>query len=327
MQQLVRRAPAGTLLAPGVLAFEQGQVPWQDTSEPGLRLKPVRYDDARGHFLGWVGFAPMARSGLHQHRGVATSFVVDGGLTDYQGSLGLNEAGINLCGATHDAVSYQNTLLVSRLEGPVIYPREHGDLSGLHAGSRHDEVVNPAPDVPPDINVPVDALPAHQTGIAGVRRQTIFDYAGTGSAHRFVQLRLAPGSELPAWRASARVDFWVRGGRLMIEGQTVLANSFIVVDAGATVRMSSPHGALMLAWAEGAEEWLSPDATVRAVRSSLFGFCSRQVLDQADRLPSLGGLLAGAASLRAFQALPRAFSAACSILPTSPACVPTFQRA
>ena len=272
MLQPVHRAPSGTLLSPGVQVFEQSVVPWQDTSEPGLRLKAVRYDNALGHYLGWVGFAPMSRSGLHQHRGVATSFVVDGGLTDYHGSLGLHEAGINLCGATHDAVSYQNTLLVSRLEGPVIYPREHGDLSGLHAGSRHDEVVNAAPDVPPDINVPVDGLPVHQTGIVGLRRQTIFDYAGTGSAHRFVQLQLAPACELPAWRAAARIDLWVRGGRLVVEGQTVLANSFVVVDAGATVRMSSPHGALVLAWAEGPEQWLSPLATVRAVRSSLFGF-------------------------------------------------------
>jgi hypothetical protein len=272
MLQPAHRSFAGTSLTAGVHVFDQGEVPWQDTSEPGLRLKPVRYDNALGHYLGWVGFAPMARSGLHQHRGVATSFVVDGGLTDYHGSLRLHEAGINLCGATHDAVSYQATLLVSRLEGPVIYPREHGDLSGLHAGSRHDDVVNPAPDVPPDINVAVDALPAHETGISGLRRQTIFDYAGTGSEHRFIQLRWAPGCEVPAWRATARTDFWVRGGRLEVEGRTVLANSFIVVDAGATLRMRAPHGALVLAWAEGPEEWLSPTASVRSARSSLFGF-------------------------------------------------------
>lgn len=265
--------PAGAFLTPAVQVFEQGTVPWQDTSEPGLRLKPVRYDNERGHYLGWVSFAPAARSGLHQHRGVATSFVVDGGLTDYHGSLGLHEAGINLCGATHDAVSYQNTLLVARLEGPVAYPDEHGDLSGLHAGSRHVEVVvNPAPEVPPEINVAVDALPAYETGIAGLRRQMIFDYAGTGSAHRFVQLQFAPGTEVAAWRAGARVDLWVRGGRLVVDGAVVLANSFIAVDAGAVVRVASPHGALVLAWAEGPEEWLVTAATVRAVRSSLFGF-------------------------------------------------------
>ena len=250
------------------------QLPWVETPEPGLRLKPVRYDDASGQFLGLVGFAAMTRSGLHQHRGVATSFVVDGGLSDYLGSIRLHEAGINLCGATHDAMAYQTTVLVSRLEGPVIYPKEREALSGLHAGSRHGDVTNPAPEVPPEVNVPVDALPHAQTGIAGVRRQTIFDYAGTGSAHRFVQLSFAPGADCPTWRASALTECWVRGGILWVDERPVHANGFVVIEPGASVRLRAPHGALVLAWAEGPEQWADGRSAhgERAVRSSLFGF-------------------------------------------------------
>lgn len=244
---------------------------WQATPEPGLQLKPVRYDDDSGRFLGLVGFAAMTRSGLHQHRGVATSFIIDGGLTDYHGSVRLHEAGINLCGATHDAMAYQSTVLVSRLEGPVIYPTERGDLSGLHAGSRHGDVVNPAPEVPPEVNVAVDRLAVAQTGVPGLRRQTIFDYAGTGSGHRFVQLSVAPGTACPPWRASALTEFWVRGGILHINGQTAFANAFVVIEAGAEVQLQSPHGALLLAWAEGPEEGLAC-ASTHAVRPSLFGF-------------------------------------------------------
>ncbi len=257
-----------------VHVFDARELPWQDTPEHGLRLKPVRYDDERGHFLGFVGFAPLARSGLHQHRGVATSFIVAGGLTDYAGAIGLHQAGINLVGATHDAVAYQNTLLVSRLEGPVVYPPERGDLSGLHAGSRHAEFVNPAPELPPDINVTVDALAPQPTGIAGVRRQTIFDYAGTGSAHRFVQLAFAPGVECAAWTCHALTEFWVRGGLLQVNGQVAHANCFVIVEPGATVRLASPFGALALAWAEGPEDWVDEAAVgrSRAQRLSLFGF-------------------------------------------------------
>ena len=256
-----------------VLVFDACTLPWQETPEPGLRLKPVRYDDAQGHYLGLVGFAPLARSGLHQHRGVATSFVVDGGLTDYHGSIGLHQAGINLSGSTHDALSYQTTLLVSRLEGPVAYPPARGALTGLHAGSVHDTFVNPAPEVPPEINVSVDQLPVAQTGVPGLRRQTIFDYAGTGSAHRFMQLSLTPGAVCPPWRASALTEFWVRGGLLQIGDRTVHANSFVIIEPGALVDMRSPFGVLLLAWAEGPEDWQVPNgATGRAVRSSLFGF-------------------------------------------------------
>jgi hypothetical protein len=256
-----------------VQVFDAAALPWQDTPEPGLKLKCVRYDDERGHFLGLIHFSPLARSGLHQHRGVATSFIADGGLTDYHGPVHLHEAGINLVGATHDAIAYQTTLLVSRLEGPVVYPPERGQLTGLHAGSRHAAFENPAPEVPPEINVAVDRLEPHQTGVPGLARQTIFDYAGTGSAHRFVQWRAAPGMQCPEWQATARTEFWLRGGTLDVNGRTVHGNCFVVIEAGARVRLASPFGALLLVWAEGPESWsgAAPDAQ-RSVRPSLFGF-------------------------------------------------------
>jgi len=256
-----------------VHVFDANSLPWQDTPEPGQRLKPIRYDDERGHYLGLIGFAAMTRSGVHQHRGVATSFVVDGCLTDYHGSVGLNQAGINFWGSTHDAIAHQRTVLVSRLEGPVVYPPERGLLSGLHAGSRHEVFANPAPEVPPEVNVKVDALPRWQTGIEGIRRQTIFDYAGTGSAHRFVQLSLTPGAVCPPWRASALTELWLRGGLLQIDGHSVHANGFVVIEPGATVAMSAPFGALLLAWADGPEDWAGAEPNQqRAVRCSLFGF-------------------------------------------------------
>ncbi len=257
-----------------VHVIDARELPWQDTPEPGLRLKPMRYDDERGHFLGLVAFAPLSRSGLHQHRGVATSFIADGGLTDHAGPIGLHQAGINLAGATHDAVAYQQTLLVSRLEGPVAYPPNRTVLSGVHAGSRHAEFDNPAPEVSPDINVTVDALVPQQTGITGVRRQTVFDYAGTGSVHRFVQLAFAPGADCAAWRCQALAEFWVRGGLLQINGQVAHANCFVIIEPGATVHLASPFGALALAWAEGPEAWVDEPAVgrARAQRLSLFGF-------------------------------------------------------
>lgn len=250
-------------------------LPWEDTAEPGLRLKTARRDDARGHFLGLIGFDAFTRSGLHQHQGVATSFVIDGGLTDYHGPVRLHEAGINLAGATHDATAYQPTVLVSRLEGPVAYPPERGQLSGLHAGSHHEAFSNPWPEVPPEINVPVDTLPAHQTGVAGLLRQTIFDYAGTGSAHRFVQLRLAPGCVCPPFMASARTEFWVRGGVLELDGRPLCSNHFVMAEPGCTLRLAAPTGALLLAWAEGPERWLGEGSAAPAhgaVAPSLFGF-------------------------------------------------------
>ena len=247
----------------GVHVADASMLPWQPAGKPGLALKPVRMDNTRGHFLGLVGFEPMTRSGLHQHQGVATSFFVDGSLHDYQGSAGLHEAGINVKGATHDAVAYQRTLLVSRLEAPVTYPPDAGPLHGLHAGA-HQAVsfANPKPLDPPDLNVAVDHIKAAATGIARVTRQLIYDYSTTGDAsqgkHRMVQLRLWPGATIPRFKTSALIDGWVRGGAVDVQGkalQTAHANCFFSIAAQTEVQLSAPFGALLLLWAEGDVDW------------------------------------------------------------------------
>jgi hypothetical protein len=231
--------------------FDMACVPWEATANPGLFLKPVRHDDVQGLYLGLVRFDAGVRSGLHQHQAVATSFVVDGGLTDYHGSIGLHQAGINRLGSTHDAIAYTHTLLVSRLEGPVTYP-PMSDISGVHAGSRYADFHNPAPDVPPEVNVVVDNQPFMATGVAGVSRQTVFDYDGTGSHHRMVQWTVRPQTSF-AFEVDALTEFWVRGGNLTVNDSAAHANCFVVCEPGARVHIQSPYGALLLAWAQGPE--------------------------------------------------------------------------
>jgi hypothetical protein len=234
-----------------VQVFDMARSEWQRTANPGLSLKPVRHDDERGHYLGLVRFDAGTRSGLHQHQGVATSFVIDGGLTDYHGSVELHEAGINMKGSTHDAIAYRSTLLVSRLEAPVTYPPD-SEISGVHAGSRHEAIVNDMPDVAPEVNVPVDAIVHEDTHVRGVRRQVIFDYAHTGTERRMAQLTIRPGADF-RFEAGALTEFWVRGGLLAVNDDAAHADCFIVCEPGARVRIRSPYGALLIAWAEGRE--------------------------------------------------------------------------
>ena len=246
-----------------IRVFDMSQVPWQATANPGLLLKPVRLDDSQGHFLGLVKFEAFARSGLHQHQGLATSFVIDGGLTDYHGSIKMHEAGLNFKGATHDAISYQNTLLVSRLEAPVSYP-PNSNISGVHAGSEYKSFENPDRSVPPEVNIAVDQLPVASTGYPGVGRQVIYDYSGAVHARRYAQLSIQPHTRFE-FEASAVTEFWVRGGNLAINGQDAFANCFIVCEAKAKVVIDSPFGAMLLVWADGPEKACQSN-------KSLFGF-------------------------------------------------------
>lgn len=137
--------------AKSVSVYDAETLKWHSAGKTGLSLKPVREDRDKGRFLGLVGFEPLTRSGLHQHLGVATSFVLDGSLTDYQGPIVLHQTGINLKGATHDAIAYQKTLLVSRLEAPVIYPEATDRDYALHTGPRFGSIRNPDPEAEPDV--------------------------------------------------------------------------------------------------------------------------------------------------------------------------------
>jgi hypothetical protein len=115
--------PAGHLAAPGVYAYDMESLPWRETPRGTAREKAVRRDAEAGLFLGLIAFDPLSRSGIHQHQGTASSYFLSGSLVDYQGTTSQGAIGINLRGATHDAVTYTGATLVSRLEGPVTIPQ------------------------------------------------------------------------------------------------------------------------------------------------------------------------------------------------------------
>jgi len=245
-----------------VHVFDATPMPWEDTARPGLTMKTIRIDDDRGEFLGLIRFDRFVRSGVHQHQGVASSFIVEGGLTDYHGPVLQHQMGINFRGSTHDAMAYVPSVLVSKLEGPVTYPESERLISGIHAGSSYRDFRNPAPEVAPEINVDVDRVVPIETGIAGMRRQPIYDYAGSGLARRMLQWQLRPETTVPAWQAGDWVEVWVRGGELVVNDEKAYANCFVVIEPGATVRMAAPFGAIALVWAEGREQLAGSDANL-----------------------------------------------------------------
>ena len=253
---------AARRLAGKVYAYDMLDAPWTGVGRAGLAQKVVRADRERGRYLGLIGFEPMTRTGLHQHLGTAISHFLDGSLYDYGGVTTQGQCGINLAGATHDAVAYNRCVLVSRLEGPVVYPpEEHADDGagphGLHAGSRHAPgLVNPAPERPPEIVATVEALPVETTALAGVTRRVIFDYARTGTDRRFVQLCLLPGTVLPAHRVTDLTEWFVLGGDVCVNGTRAGGGGFVVLEPGTDVEVSTRYGARLLAWAEGPARWL-----------------------------------------------------------------------
>lgn len=247
--------------SPGVYVYDLATLPWRDTERGTAREKAVRRDDGNGLFLGMLEFDPLSRSGVHQHRGVATSYFLSGSLTDHQTTTREGSVGINLSGATHDAVSYGGCLLVSRLEGPVAVPE---DSLAIHPHADKARVRNAAPETPPDITVELATAHAVATRLPGVVRRPLFDYSGTGYARRMCALQFLAGTEPHQLLHSALTDLFILAGDLQVDAQAVHGPSFVVIEAGTTVSLGSEHGCSLLAWAEG------PAMTDR--QAELYGF-------------------------------------------------------
>lgn len=234
--------------APGVYAYDMEALPWRETPRGTAREKAVRRDDAAGLFLGLIQFDPLSRSGVHQHLATATSYFLSGSLTDYQGTTGQGLVGINLAGATHDAVTYTGALLVSRLEGPVIIP-DGGLAIHPHAAQGAQHRTNS--ETPPDISVCLDGTLAVPTRFASIARRPLFDYAGTGDDRRLCNLNLWPKAPALRVKHAAVTDYFILAGDLKIDGRTVSGPSFVLIEPGAEVTLASEFGCSLLAWAEG----------------------------------------------------------------------------
>ena len=194
------------LIAPGVYAYDLESLPWRDTPRGTVREKAVRREAETGRFLGMLTFEPQSRSGVHQHLATATSYFLAGSLVDYQGTTREGAVGINLAGATHDAVTYTGCTLVARLEGPVIIP---DDELAIHPHAAAAVLRNARPGTPPDISIYLEqTLPSPRASPASSRRP-LFDYAGTGTDRRLSGLVLWPRTAHAA-SAAHRADRLLR---------------------------------------------------------------------------------------------------------------------
>lgn len=257
-----------------VSVHDMTQAPWTEVGKPGLRQKLVRGDPARGEFLGLLAFDALVASGLHQHTGVTTSYILSGSVTDYWGTYGEGTVGINTQGSTHDAICYTPCLMANRAEAPVLYPQDT-TLHGLHHGSRHGAFANPAPEAAPTISVDLMRVPPVATAVAGVTRRMIFDHArpnhdrrrAVATPRRHVSLSLLPGACVPAFRTRALLEFFVIGGQATVADREAGPACFVIVEPDTEVAIRSDFGAHLLAWADGPTDWCDG-----ASRPDLFGF-------------------------------------------------------
>ncbi|MCW0232584.1 MAG: hypothetical protein OJJ21_03195 [Ferrovibrio sp.] len=250
----------------GVAIVQKSELRWVESARPGQRLAAVYGDEVTGRFLGMVEFDAMATTGLHQHLDVAHSYFLDGGLTDYQGSVQTGDYGLNLAGATHEAIAYRRTLTASRLDGSVLFDDDSTRAPTVHTGAMRGKIQVANSDILPDRNINLDSLPWETTGQKLVRRRLIFDYFLTPHNRRAVCLQLLPGAQIHPFLCKGMVDIFVIGGAVLINQNLVSVGGFAVLAPEAVLQISTSYGALLIAWADGPSQWLESE------EPDLFGF-------------------------------------------------------
>lgn len=233
------------------------QMQWEPTGRAGVWQKSIRTEPERGQFLGLVRMEPMTRTGLHRHLGFGGAYVVAGGVHDYFSDQLAGEYAINHKSTVHEAFSYTDTLLATRLEAPQVFLEEEEVLQ-FRNGGRHatpDELRTPDPEVAPDLLFNLRTLPVTNTKVAGVRRTLIFDYARSEIDHRICLLRMLPSTAIPAFKTSALTEFMMLGGEVKVNGLQVSVGNYCILEPGAEVSIQSDFGASMLVWSEGRIGW------------------------------------------------------------------------
>lgn len=254
---------AKTNKPPRIAVHDMTATSWVPSGPPGIEQQNIRNDVAAGRWFGGVRFAPLARSGVHRHLGPVGSYMLSGSLIDHVTRMSGGQAVINLTGAVHDVICYDASMFISRVDGPILYPRDKtGVLNELgrqadNAGESIDATVGQ----PADICLEIETLPELPGPVAGLTRRMLYDYAGQKWRARYCQLILAPGAEVPAHVATAMTDLFVMAGEIRAGDEAAGSGCYVTIDAETEMTLSSRYGARVLAWADGPVRWL--DGTPR----------------------------------------------------------------
>jgi hypothetical protein len=253
----------------GVAVYDMAATEWVASGPRGVSQQNIRSDSAAGRWFGGVRFEPLSRSRVHRHLGPSASYMLSGSLVDHVTRVAGGQALINLTGAVHDVICYDAALVVARVDGPVLYPRdEDGVLGDLgQAAAEAGESVDTTVGQPSDVVIDVEAVTAVPGPVPCVGRRTLFDYAGEAWRARYTQLLLAPGTQVPAHLTTGMTDLFVLSGEIRAGDAAAGSGCYVVIDAEIELGLSSRYGARLLAWADGPVRWLDG-----VERGDLYGY-------------------------------------------------------
>ena len=80
-------------------------MPWQDATTPGIKFKVLYRDATTGAQTLLLKFEPGAKTPLHQHTGLEQTFVLQGSMSDHDGTISAGNFVWRQAGSVHQAQS------------------------------------------------------------------------------------------------------------------------------------------------------------------------------------------------------------------------------
>lgn len=237
----------------GITLCSTAAMEWVVLGKGNVRQKVVRDDPASGRFLGMMSLDPLVRTGLHKHLDVAFAFHLSGSSTNHSAVVRAGQLGITLAGTVHDTVVYESALTIVRTEGRTMFPPPVGGEVHLHSGAVHGDMT------PGEgggcLTIVPESAPLLATGVGGIGRRVLFDYAPTGKNRRLAEFVAAPGAAAPRHLAGDRLEFFVIAGDLAVNGVEAGPADFVLIEGGSQIGWATSYGCRFLAWADGPSAW------------------------------------------------------------------------
>ncbi len=82
--------------------------PWTVTKTPGVKFKVLYRDEATGAQTLLLKFEPYAKTPLHEHTGLEQTYVIEGSLTDHDGTVSAGNFAWRQAGSVHQAQAGPN---------------------------------------------------------------------------------------------------------------------------------------------------------------------------------------------------------------------------
>ena len=93
--------------------IDVASMPWDATSSPGIDVKILYEDKARGLMTALFRWAPGARLNLHEHMDIEQTYVLNGSLLDHEGEAISGNFVWRPSGSQHEAWSPSGALTLS----------------------------------------------------------------------------------------------------------------------------------------------------------------------------------------------------------------------